>query len=524
MASTEMTAELTQAIPGAHDELAGFDVVVVGGGNAGLCAAIAAADAGAKVLVLERAPFEERGGNSAFTGGGLRFPFRDESDLLQIVRDLTQSELDKIDFDSYSELDYFTDIANVTENRADPDLAELVVTKSFDTLRWMADKGVRFLPSYERYAFEVNGRYKFGGGAPLEAAGGGPGLVDSLTRSAEQRGVTVVYNARAVRLVSEDAGPAGLIAKIDGTTTLITAGAIVLAAGGFQANAEWRARYLGPGWDLAKVRGTRFNTGDGIRMALDIGAMPWGHWSGCHSVAWDLNAPDFGDLEVGHGFNKHSYFLGIMVNSRGERFVDEGADLRNLTYAQKGRETLAQPGQFAWQIFDSRVADLLTRGFYRIPRVTRVVANTLEELVTKLEGVDPDRCLATIRAFNAAATSDKTFDPVNKDGRATVGLAIPKSNWANPIDTPPFEAFAVTCGITFTFGGLRITTESEVMNTDGAVIPHLYACGELAAGLFYFNYPGSTGLTWGSVMGKIAGEQAAVSAKERAPVMPGRVG
>jgi tricarballylate dehydrogenase len=505
---------------GTYEELDGFDVVVVGAGNAGLCAAVAAADAGSKVLVLERAPYAERGGNSAFTGGGLRFPFRDEKDLLQIVRDLTQSELDKIDFDSYSEVDFFTDIANVTENRADPDLAEMLVTKSYDTLCWMADKGVRFLPSYERYAFEVDGRYKFGGGAPLEAAGGGPGLVDSLTRSAEQRGVTILYNARGIDLVGDDSGPTGLIAKIDGTTTLVSAGAVVLAAGGFQANAEWRARYLGPGWDLAKVRGTRFNTGDGIRMALDIGAMPWGHWSGCHSVAWDLNAPDFGDLDVGHGFNKHSYFLGIMVNSRGERFVDEGADLRNLTYAQKGRETLAQPGQFAWQIFDARVADLLTRSFYRIPRVTRVTADTLEELVKKLEGVDPERCLATIREFNAAATSDKPFDPVNRDGRATVGLALPKSNWANPIVEPPFEAFAITCGITFTFGGLRITTDSEVVDTGGDVIPSLYACGELAAGLFYFNYPGSTGLTWGSVMGKVAGERAASFASERSPSLP----
>ncbi|HEY2092103.1 MAG TPA: FAD-dependent oxidoreductase, partial [Thermoanaerobaculia bacterium] len=255
-----------------REELGGFDVVIVGAGNAGLCAAIAAADAGAKVVVLERAPYDERGGNSAFTGGGLRFPFRDEKDLVQIVRDLTQAELDKIDFDTYTEFDFFTDIANVTENRADPDLAEVLVTKSYDTLRWMADKGVRFLPSYERYAFEINGRYKFGGGAPLEAAGGGPGLVDSLTRSAEQRGVTILYNARALDLVGDDDGPNGVIAKIEGTTTVIPASAVVLASGGFQANAEWRARYLGPGWDLAKVRGTRFNTGDGIRMGLDAGA------------------------------------------------------------------------------------------------------------------------------------------------------------------------------------------------------------------------------------------------------------
>jgi tricarballylate dehydrogenase len=486
------------------------DVVVVGGGNAALCAALAASDAGADVVVLERAPFSERGGNSAFTGGGLRFPFRGESDLLELLRDLTRAELESIDFDSYTEADFFTDIERVTEYRADPDLAEVLVKRSFDTLRWMADKGVRFIPSYQRYSFLVNGRHKFGGGAPIEVSGGGQGLVDALTKAANQQGVKIIYSARALELMVTDTGSVvGVVARVGGLRRVIGARAVVLAAGGFEANAEWRARYLGPGWDLAKVRGSRFNTGDGIRMALEIGAMPWGHWSGCHSVAWDLNAPAFGDLAVGHGFNKHSYFLGIMVNSRGERFVDEGSDLRNLTYAQKGRETLSQPGQFAWQIFDARVADLLTRDFYRIKQVTRVTADTLEELVTKLDGVDSARCLATIKEYNATATSGREFDPVVKDGRATAGLPLPKSNWANPIDTPPFEAFAITCGVTFTFGGLRITTDAEVVSTDGAPIPALFACGEMAAGLFYFNYPGSTGLTWGSVMGRIAGQRAA---------------
>jgi tricarballylate dehydrogenase len=484
------------------------DVLVVGAGNAALCAALAARDAGARVVALERAPFNERGGNSAFTGGGLRFPFKDEHDLLKLLRDLAPAELESIDFDSYTEDDFFADIARVTEYRADPDLADILVKRSFDTLQWMADKGVRFLPSYQRYSFLVNGRHKFGGGAPVEVSGGGQGLVDALTRAATRQDVTIVYQARALELTADDNGVTGVTARIGDRKRTIRARSVVLASGGFEANAEWRARYLGPGWDLAKVRGSRFNTGDGIRMALDVGAMPWGHWSGCHSVAWELNAPPFGDLAVGHGFNKHSYFLGIMVNSRGERFVDEGSDLRNLTYAQKGREILAQPGQFAWQIFDARVAGLLTRDFYRIRQVTKVTADTLEELVTKLDGVDPQRCLATIKEYNAAATSTREFDPVNKDGRSTVGLALPKSNWANPIDKPPFEAFAATCGVTFTFGGVRITTDAEVVSTEGEPIPGLFACGEMAAGLFYFNYPGSTGLTWGSVTGRIAGRRA----------------
>ena len=233
----------------------------------------------------------------------------------------------------------------------------------------------------------------------------------------------------------------------------------MLACGGFEANTEWRTRYLGPTWDLVKVRGTRFNTGDGLRMALDIGAAPFGNWGSCHSVGWDANAPEFGDLSVGSGFQKHSYPLGVMVNAEGRRFVDEGADLRHFTYAKYGQVILRQPGQFAWQIFDKKVIPLL-REDYRIRRVTKVSANSLEELAKKLEGVDPAGFLAEMRAYNDAVQTDLPFDPAVKDGRATTGLPIPKSNWALKIDEPPFEAYQVGCGITFTFGGLRIERQA----------------------------------------------------------------
>jgi tricarballylate dehydrogenase len=286
----------------------------------------------------------------------------------------------------------------------------------------------------------------------------------------------------------------------------------VLASGGFEANAEWRTRYLGPGWDLAKVRGTRFNTGDGIRMALDAGAMPYGNWSGCHAVGWDRNAPEFGDLDVGDGFQKHSYPFGIMVNGRGRRFVDEGADFRNYTYAKYGRAILEQPGQFAWQVFDHKVVHLL-RDEYRIKRVTKVSAATLEDLAGKLEDVDAQGFLAEVGAYNAAVNTGVAFNPNIKDGRGTRGLALEKSNWANTIDTPPFEAYAVTCGITFTFGGLRIDDDGAVINTDGVPIRGLYAAGELVGGLFYFNYPGGTGLMSGAVFGRIAGNSAGRAAK-----------
>jgi len=295
--------------------------------------------------------------------------------------------------------------------------------------------------------------------------------------------------------------------KHDGKTVEVKAKCVVLAAGGFQANTEMRTRYLGPLWELAKIRGTRFNTGDGIKMALDIGAMPTGNWSGGHAVGWDRNAPEFGDLTVGDNFQKHSYPWGIMINADGERFVDEGADFRNYTYAKYGRVILMQPGQFAWQVFDSKIIPML-RDEYRIKRVTRVRADTLEELVKKLDDVNAERALETIQTYNKAVMTEVPFDPNVKDGRGTKGLPIPKSNWANTVDQGPFEAYAVTCGLTFTFGGLKIDTSARVIDTDGAPIPGLFAAGELVGGIFYFNYPGGTGLMNGAVFGKIAGAAA----------------
>ena len=327
--------------------------------------------------------------------------------------------------------------------------------------------------------------------------------------TAKKNGIEIWYSARAVGLIADDEGVKGVRVKKGGKTVDVHAKSVVLAAGGFQANPEWRARYLGPGWELAKVRGTRFNTGDVIRMALDIGAAPVGNWSGCHAVAWERNAPEFGDLAVGDQFQKHSYPWGVYINAQGKRFVDEGADFRNYTYAKYGRVILGQPGQFAWQIFDAKVKAQL-RDEYKIRQVTKVTANTLEELCAKLEDTDGKAALEELRAYNAAVRQDIPFNPNVKDGRSTRGLAIPKSNWANTLDTPPFEAYAVTCGITFTFGGLRINTDAQVISTDGEPIAGLYAAGELVGGIFYFNYPGGTGLTNGAVFGRIAGASAAL--------------
>ncbi len=489
-------------------------VLVVGAGNAALCAALAARERGADVLVLERAPRDLRGGNSAFTAGSMRFAYDGLDDIVKVAPDLSDEEVRTTDFGSYPADRFFDDMARITDYRADGELVDILVGRSLETLVWMRDQGVRFVPIYGRQAFKVDGRFKFWGGLTLESSGGGPGLVDALHRAAEKAGVRVLYGARAQSLVRDDAGVHGVRVRREGRTEEIGAGAVVLACGGFEANAEWRARYLGPGWDLAKVRGTRFNTGDGIAMALEAGAVPHGNWSGCHAVAWDRNAPPFGDLAVGDGFQKHSYPFGIVVNARGARFVDEGADFRNYTYAKYGREVLAQPGHFAWQVFDAKAAGLL-RDEYRIRQITKVAADSLEALAQKLDGVDPAGFLETVKAYNAAIHTDAPFDPNVKDGRATVGIAPPKSNWATTIDRPPFEAYAVTCGVTFTFGGLRIDNEGRVLDTEEDPIDGLFAAGELVGGLFYGNYPGGTGLTSGSVFGRLAGGTAAARAAAR---------
>jgi tricarballylate dehydrogenase len=301
----------------------------------------------------------------------------------------------------------------------------------------------------------------------------------------------------------------GVAARRERERVEIIGRAVVLAAGGFEANAEWRTRYLGPGFELAKVRGSRFNTGDGLRLALEAGALPYGNWSGCHSASWDLNAPDVNELAYGTVFKRDDYFYGIMVNARGERFVDEGADVRAVTYAKLGRVILAQPGQVAWQVFDGKGTHLLHEE-YRHRRSARVRAETLEALADKMEGLDRAAFLRTVATYNSAVRRDIAFDPSGqKDGRCTVGLAIPKSNWAEMIDTPPFEAYGVTCGVTFTFGGVRASDNCAVIDVGGDAIPGLFVAGEMIGGLFYFNYPGGAGLMAAAVFGRIAGAAAA---------------
>jgi tricarballylate dehydrogenase len=490
-----------------------FDVIVVGAGNAALCAAISAKEQGAKrVRVLEKAPIEERGGNSLFTAGGFRFVHEGLDDLRRdVLDDLSEAEASQIVLPVLRKEDYLDDLRRVTEGQTDDTLAELLVGRSRETMSWMRRNRVRFIPMFGRQSFKVDGKHHFYGGVNIEAVGGGWGLVDQLIKQAERLGVEIRYGTGLRRLLQDRSGALGGVQVMgpDGYADLHGRN-VVLACGGFEANPEMRVRYYGPGWESCRVRGTRYNTGDGLRAALEIDAQAFGGWSTCHAVQWDISAPPFGDRVVLDNFQKHSYPLGIIVNLNGERFVDEGADYRNHTYAKYGREVMKQPKRTAVQIFDAKTIGMV-RDEYRIKQVTKAEAPTLEDLAGKI-GVDADGLARTVREFNAACRPGK-YNPAILDGVSTEGITPPKSNWALPIDQPPYTGFVVTCGITFSFGGLRINERCEVQDTSDRSIPGLYAAGEIVGGLFYENYLGGAGLMSGAVFGCIAGAAAAQRTK-----------
>lgn len=490
------------------------DVLVVGAGNAAANAALSAKKAGATVAMLETAPRDARGGNSAFTGGAFRFVYSGVDDLLRLAPDIAELDLGNIDFGTYNEGQYFDDMARLTEYRCDPELTDVLIGNSFASALWLREHGVKFQPALGRQAFKVDGKFKFWGGLACHIHGGGAHLVEALHIALEKAGIPVIYETTAFALLHDDARVQGVRVRHRGHVHDMRAKAVVLACGGFESNAEMRARYIGPNWDLAKVRGTRFNQGYGHRMAMDIGAAPAGHWSGAHAVQWDMNAPPFGDLTVGDQFQKHNYPFGVLLNARGERFLDEGKDFHSYTYAAYGHEVMKQPGLFAWQVFDSKINDLL-RSEYRIPRITKETADTLDELVLKLSGVDARAALETLRAFNDAPRPDVRFNPNIHDGLCTSGLPVNKTNWAQKLDTPPFHAYGVTAGVTFTFGGLKVTPQAEVSDTSGLPIAGLFAAGEIVGGLYYHNYGSGTGLVAGVTFGRIAGAGAAMFARGR---------
>jgi tricarballylate dehydrogenase len=493
-----------------------IDVVVVGGGNAGLCAAHAAAQAGAQVVVLEKAPAVESGGNSYYTAGAFRVVHPGLPDVLELLDDETTRErADRTTLEPYDRAAFLEDMRRLTEGRCDPELTEALVEGSAEIVAWLADIGIRWRLMYERQAYERDGRFAFWGGLAIGTVDGGKGLLAQHLAAAERAGIRSVHEAGVHELVREGDAVTGVRFRTgDGRDETLRAPAVVLAAGGFEASAELRERHLGPGWGRARVRGTPTNTGEVLMAALDAGAARHGDWASCHSVAWDAGAAAAGgDRELTNQLTRGGYPLGIVVNREGRRFVDEGADYRNYTYARYGREILAQPSGVAFQLFDARTRPLLRTEEYDSALVTGACAESLSELAAQL-CIDGDALAETVAAFNAAVRDDVPFDPAVKDGRGTVGLDPPKSNWAQALDQPPYWAFAVTCGVTFTFGGLRIDPDARVLDEAGAPIDGLYAAGELVGGLFHGNYPGGTGLTAGAVFGRRAGSGAA----ERAAV------
>lgn len=511
-----------------------IDVLVVGGGNAGLCSALSASEAGAsRVVLIDACPEDWAGGNTYFTAGAFRTVHTGAPDLLPLVNNVDTETESLLDISPYTHEDFQSDMHRMTSGRTDPLLCAALVDDSNSAVKWLATHGVRFQLSFNRQAYHIDGRYKFWGGLALKTQDGGKGLVADLVAAARAKGVRIHFSTRATRLVTDASGAlAGVLVTSDGEDVVLRARSTILAAGGFEANPRLRTQHLGPGWDAAHVRGTPFNMGDALVFAVrDVGAQRAGDWAGCHATCWDAESPaDRGDRGVGNEFTKSGYPLGLMVNSAGERFVDEGEDLRNFTYARFGRAVGEQPGGVAFQVWDQRGMGWLRDEEYRDGVVRKVWGETVEELAWKLaEGhglVDRERFVRTVEEYNDAVYANRaerpgqTWDPSVKDGLSTQSagkkLALPKSNWALPLDRGPFMAVKVCCGVTFTFGGIAVDPETAAVQcgAGGREVRGLYCAGEMLGGLFYGNYPGGSGLTSGAVFGRRAGKAAATYARE----------
>ncbi|WP_417725683.1 FAD-dependent tricarballylate dehydrogenase TcuA [Salipiger sp.] len=491
-----------------------YDVLVIGAGNAALTSALAALDQGVSVGILEKAPKKERGGNSMFTGH-MRFAYDSVDQLKPLMANPTNAEIDKINelLPAHTKDDLTELIMRVTDYRSDQEMLEVHVEESYNTINWLASKGHRWVPNFGPRAQFV-----------LSMDGGGHGLQSRNFGYVEAAGGNFHYETSATNFLQDDTG------RVTGVRALTPDGyvnfhakSVVLACGGFEANAEMRARYLGHNWDTVHVRGVPFNTGDGIRMALDIGAMPHGSWSTCHASPQDYELPKFKlPSQVGEGghMSRYMYTFSIMVNSDGERFVDEASDLRSATYAKMGRAIIQQPGGVAYQIMDAKVRRTgLFPSSYE--HASSAKADTLEKLA-EIFDIDAKRLVRTVNEFNAAVPKDQEAKPsaYALDGVSTEGLPLPKSNFAMTIDEAPFEAYIVRAGITFTFGGVKIEPKTgKVQHVSGRAIPGLWAAGELVGGLFHGSYASGSGMMAGANWGRISGTGAAKAALEMAPAV-----
>jgi tricarballylate dehydrogenase len=459
-----------------------YDVVVIGGGNAALCAALTARENGARVVVIERAPREFRGGNSRHTRN------------LRCAHDAPTSVLT----DSYPEDEFFADLLRVNGNETDEALARLLTCRSKTCTEWMARYGVRFQAAL-RGTLHLSRTNAF-------FLGGGKALMNSYYAAAERLGIDVLYDADVVAIdVQECRVRLGHdVRRGHLQVALIHGKSLVLASGGFESNLSWLKDAWGEAADNFIIRGTPYNTGTPLRAMLDAGAQPIGDPRACHAIAVDARAPKF---DGGIVTRLDCIPLGIVVNQLGERFADEGEDLWPKRYASWGTLVARQPSQQAYCLVDAKVARLFMPSVF--PPIT---ANTIAELATRL-GLPSDRVSATVSRFNQAVRSG-TFNHETLDDCRTQGLTPEKSHWAQSLDTPPYWGYPLKPGITFTYLGLRVDETMRVMTTGGEPMEHVCAAGEIMAGnVLRRGYIAGIGMTIGTVFGRIAGESAARAAR-----------
>lgn len=484
------------------------DVAVIGGGSAALEAAIAAKQAGAKhVIMIEKAPQSESGGNAQFSHTGFRFVQSGRDEIVdEFLPDLDAKTRQRMDLPAYPAEEFMDDLMRVTEKRIDPVLAAALVDNSNAAVRWLRDIGIEW--ELERPTVVDDVEY-YEAGKNIHPIGGGPGLLRQLREIAFAAGVEIRYDSRVTKVHGNDKMVSGVrVSATDGEYDL-HAPAVIACSGGFQASAEMRARYLGQNTDMVKVRGSKHNTGEVLQMLIGLGAKTSGHWQGAHMSPIDSEAPAF-ETPVrpdgrGNAMNRYDYPYGITVNILGQRFIDEGENGHSYTYAKTGRAVLAQPNGAAFQIYDEQGVQLFRHG--RNVPATTFEAATIPELAKKI-GIDPAALVRTVDAFNAACRSDVEFQPGILDGKCTVGIIPVKSNWAVPLNHGPYRALPLAGGVTFSFGGIQVDTSARVRNTGNRPIRGLFASGDVI-GLFFHNYPSCTGQTRNVVFSRSAGRLAA---------------
>ncbi len=460
------------------------------------------------VALLEKAPRNQRGGNTHFSGAIFRFVFDDVKELDRFVPDAEdQYPGFHAGVPVYPKDAFREDLMRVTEGRTDPELSGILIDNSYETTCWMQDVGQhKFELARSVMGVKVGNQIKWPRGAIVRTVHEGVGLSAIWFKTVGDMGVDVRYDSHVLELTSAESGRVnGVVVRSPDGIERHSAKAVILACGGFETNPAWRTHYLGQEWGHAKVRGSNFNYGDGLKMALDLGAMPWGHWAGCHATPIVADAPDYGKRELTDKTNRLSYLYGVMLNVEGRRWIDEGADFNAFTYAKYGGMILKQPKGVVYQIFDSKAIELLEP---RYKTSEPFKSDTLEGLVKQLK-MDHAQAMKTLVEYNEAAGRGGPFNPAVLDGVRTEGIQPPKTNWAQKLDTPPYYSWATTGGITFTFGGLKIDANAQVISSGWKPIEGLYCAGEMVGGLFHYNYPLGTGLMSGAVFGRIAGRSAA---------------